>query len=270
MCIAVAQTAGARMLTFDTFEQCYTRNKDGLGMAWINWAAPHPDKRIRIMRSSRNSNGDFDLERFYDFYRRTHLLWGKHSPFMLHFRYTTHGDTDQYNCHPFRVKPRLAMMHNGVLPMPPAGKGIKNLFHDNQVLEKYSDTWHYAKLYFPKFGYLSFHGWLKEATEQFIGTGNKLVFLDANRYSEAYRKKGFDNLIIYNEEQGEWHEGTWYSNTAWRPYVAPPKRMCRSFECKEWVYVSNTDYCWTCRNNGKVKESTCGTPWQSCSSDLGY
>src|SRR5271157_5457445 len=54
-------------------------------------------------------------------------------PYMLHFRWATHGTVNTDNCHPFRViRKQLYMAHNGILPI-------------KIVNPQMSDTWHLAK-----------------------------------------------------------------------------------------------------------------------------
>lgn len=276
MCIAICQPEGVKTLSRSVFDECARTNDDGLGMAWIDWSKPE-GQRLRIWRSTKSGAGKFDVAHFHEKYRLLHHQFGKRSPFILHFRYTTHGETNQDNCHPFRVKPNLAMVHNGILTMPNKGQGIKNLFHSRDIRPEYSDTWHYANLYFPKFDYLDFHAgkhWfkdgqsLKEHTEDFIGTGNKLVFLDANEYDEETRKQwGAANYVIYNEKQGVWDGGTWFSNCGYRCYTSGYQgrgswrgdgweyddgysrdwgKFCQTPGCQYWCQRSQT-HCWKCR-----------------------
>lgn len=253
MCIAIAQPEGTATLPFSIFEECAKTNKHGLGMAWIDWKR-EPEKRLRIWRSTQASDGSFDVRHFWEKYRIAHIQWGKESPFMMHFRYTTHGLTNKYNCHPFRVKPMLAMVHNGILPIPPKGRNIKNLFHGDDVLEEYSDTWHYANWYFSKFDYEQFHGGmlsckktLQEHTEDFIGVGNKLVFLDANRYEKPR------NLLIYNEKQGTWDGGVWYSNSGYKSWSGYGSCGTYNRRSAGWWRGEDYDSDWVkCRTSGCV------------------
>lgn len=116
----------------------------------------------------------------------------------IHFRWRTHGATDLENCHPYMVKPGLAMMHNGILA------------HGNAADPSKSDTWHYI------------HNYLAPLEEKYPGitedenfqcvvendiADNRFVFLDSHGV-----------LTIYNRDQGIEHEGLWFSNTyAWHP-----------------------------------------------------
>ena len=268
MCIAIAQTEGAPQLSKKIFENCFERNKDGMGMAWIDWKARTPDRRIRTMRCSRNAAGKFDVGRFWDFYRRVQCHWGKTSPILIHFRWTTHGVTHPHNSHPFKIKSKLCMIHNGVLPMPTKNSKYTNFFTESQIVDYFSDTWHYANLYFPRFGYLQFHmDKFRKTTENFIGTGNKICFLDANAYTENTRKEFKTSpLIIYNEGQGNWHDGTWFSNTAWKSYEQTYGKYCKTYNCSNRVYVEGETQCWQCKHGWSEScDNACNTPSQGVS-----
>lgn len=218
MCIAIAQPAGTPLLPKSMFERCHGSNRDGLGMAWIDWKRD-PEHRIHIRRLGKH-DGKFDVEHFWEKYRLVHQHWGKTSPIIIHFRLSTRGVINQYNCHPFRVKPTIAMMHNGILDLPEKGRVYKNFFEEHQMNPLYSDTWQYANLYFPRFHNLAFHTWLKADTEKFIGRNNKLVFLDANQYDEKLVKRhNIKPLVIYNEKEGVWDGGVWFSNYGYKPYT---------------------------------------------------
>lgn len=109
-------------------------------------------------------------------------------PYVIHFRYATHGAIDLGNCHPFQVSSGLYMAHNGVI----------NIKADNPAM---SDSWHYAKLlrssgitkgnidaYIPEIG--------KE-----IGIGNKLAFLTSR-----------GDIHIANQSSGVMNGSVWLSN----------------------------------------------------------
>jgi glutamine amidotransferase len=138
----------------------------------------------------------------------------------VHFRWATHGEKNAANCHPFKVTKRLGMMHNGIL--------------DNIELSnpKFSDTWHFARICantlrkFPDFWKTSSK---KEKLEKMIGKGNKLVFMDNN-----------GDVQIYNEKQGTWLDGCWYSNTLFTfgSYRGMAKAKERIESISRGVYIS--------------------------------
>lgn len=217
MCIAIAAEKGAGLMPKSLFDNCYRTNSHGLGMAWIDWRAK-PNERIKILKNFYDGK-QFNLDWFYAAYQSVHKRFADTSPMLLHFRFATHGNKDMFNCHPFMVKPRLCMIHNGVLRMPTDKNRIENLFEPEDIIQQNSDTWHYANLYFSKFKYTSFHlPRLKDHTENFIGKNNKLAFLDANNYGPACNRQGFKNLLIYNEKEGNWDGKIWFSNYGWKSY----------------------------------------------------
>ncbi len=109
-------------------------------------------------------------------------------PYLIHFRYATHGAVGLANCHPFKVNSDCYMVHNGILKVP-------------IVDQRYSDSWHFAR-HFAR-PYLQTHGYanLVADAEHFIGRGNKLAFLHSNGV-----------ILIANEAAGTWRGGLWYSN----------------------------------------------------------
>lgn len=111
---------------------------------------------------------------------------------VVHFRYATHGEKDTSNCHPFRISSELALVHNGQM----SEIKIWN--------EKYSDTWHFAQIC-KKFYKRNLNFWkhaeFKTKAESKMGRYNKVVWMD---------NKG--QIEIYNEKEGTYLDGVWYSN----------------------------------------------------------
>jgi hypothetical protein len=122
----------------------------------------------------------------------------------IHFRWTTHGDTDLLNCHPYDVVTGyVAMMHNGVLHTGNAADKTK------------SDTWHFINDYLKEAVHDSPNlvhtkGFLTMLAD-FIGD-NRFVFMD-----------GEGRMSHVNYDQGIEHDGLWFSNTyAWKPATLIP------------------------------------------------
>ena len=122
----------------------------------------------------------------------------------IHFRMTTHGDTDLTNCHPYDVIPGyVAMMHNGVLQTGNAADTSK------------SDTWHFIKDYLAspvaEHPDLIFNESFLTMVADYIDN-NRFVFMN-----------GEGRMSHVNFEQGIEHDGMWFSNTyAWRPSALIP------------------------------------------------
>lgn len=122
----------------------------------------------------------------------------------IHFRMTTHGDTDMTNCHPYDVVPGyVAMMHNGVL-------------HTGNAADKSkSDTWHFIKDYLAspvaEHPDIVYNDSFLTMVADFIDN-NRFVFMN-----------GEGRMSHVNFDQGIEHDGMWFSNTyAWRPSALIP------------------------------------------------
>jgi hypothetical protein len=119
-------------------------------------------------------------------------------PAVLHFRIATQGSKKLENCHPFLVKPGLGLAHNGTIRWAkPLNKEDDR--SDSEILAQ--DI--LASLSARQLGQYP----IRKLIEEAIGF-SKLALLDA---------KG--KLIIINGSLGEWHEGVWFSNTSFRPFV---------------------------------------------------
>lgn len=109
-------------------------------------------------------------------------------PYVIHFRFATHGGRDLANCHPFKVSNRLYMAHNGII----------NIKQENPRM---SDTWHYAKR-------LRYQGItdanLPDSVPMIraeIGRGNKIAFLSSA-----------GAITIANRDAGVERGDVWLSN----------------------------------------------------------
>jgi hypothetical protein len=122
----------------------------------------------------------------------------------IHFRMTTHGDTDLTNCHPYDVVPGyIAMMHNGILHTGNAADVSK------------SDTWHFIKDYLAspiaEHPDMVYNDSFLTMVADFIDN-NRFVFMN-----------GEGRMSHVNFDQGIEHDGMWFSNTyAWRPAALIP------------------------------------------------
>jgi len=142
----------------------------------------------------------------------------------IHFRWTTHGNTDMTNCHPYDVvNGYVAMMHNGILHT------------GNKADTTKSDTWHFIKDYLAEAVHehpalIHNAGYLTMIAE-FIGD-NRFVFMD-----------GDGRMSHVNYDQGVEHEGMWFSNTyAWVPsrlipnYYKSTKKAYKSYAYADAYY----------------------------------
>lgn len=109
-------------------------------------------------------------------------------PYLIHFRYATHGAVGIANCHPFRVNADCYMVHNGVLRIP-------------IIDQRYSDSWHFARNYVRPYVATRGYSALVADTEHFIGAWNKVAYIQRD-----------GEISIANEAAGTWRGGLWYSN----------------------------------------------------------
>jgi len=171
MCLIIASPEG-KVPTCGVIEQGWRDNSDGWGLMHSNGS------EIIINKGLRFDNLKPLLEEING------------SPYVLHYRWATHGTKNIDNCHPFRITKQLYMAHNGIIQIE----------CDNKLM---SDTWHFAKR-LREIGIDSDAVKDKEVItmiEEYIGKGNKLAFLDS---------KG--NISFANENSGMWQEGVWFSN----------------------------------------------------------
>jgi glutamine amidotransferase len=118
----------------------------------------------------------------------------------FHWRWSTGGTRTRDNCHPFRwgADSRLAVAHNGVLPVPATATE--------------SDTRRFAaglaRVAPRSLDSVSFMTELGR-----WAAGSKLVVLSAHPETA-------DDWYIVNDDAGHWSEGVWYSNRSYLPYRA--------------------------------------------------
>ena len=180
MCIAIAKPKDCIIPT-SYLEACFKANPDGSGFAYA-------DNNQLVIEKGFMSFSDF--QQAY----KPH----KDKAAMLHFRITTHGDTNEDNTHPFEVGRNLAMIHNGI---------IGNVSRTDDMTR--SDTYHFntkvlAPLYKRDSRFI-FKDPYADLVKHYIGY-SKLVFLN---------NKGHFKII--NDQAGVWDEGVWYSNTSYKP-----------------------------------------------------
>lgn len=183
MCIAIYKPQDKK-ISYETLQQCFKSNPDGAGFMYAD------GKQLQMQK------GFFTFEDFWKAYKKHEKKQA-----VIHFRIKTHGSINEENCHPFLINNSIGFVHNGVI----SGFGI----------EDKSDTNHFnediLKPLVSKWGNLSlFQPAIKSLIESRIGY-SKLIFLDRH-----------GNYDIFNEEKGVWDNDVWYSNTSYKPYVAPP------------------------------------------------
>lgn len=208
MCLIITgQSSKVRSTLLDThglLSDIFTSNPDGIGFMYGS------AKGLKVTKTLPKNLGDATA-----FIQR---LPQDDREIAIHFRWTTHGNTDMINCHPYDVVPGyIAMMHNGVL-------------HTGNAADKEkSDTWHFIKDYLhsavsasPE---LVYDTGFVSMLEEFIGN-NRFVFMN-----------GEGRMQHVNFEQGIEHDDLWFSNT----YAWTPSRLIPSYKSatlKSYKYTS--------------------------------
>jgi len=176
MCIIIVKPQG-KDLPQNQLENSFDNNPDGAGYMFNN-----SDGKIIIKKPF------FNYERFLSSYLGD-LKNNPEATFVLHFRITTHGENDKVNTHPHRLTKRLAFAHNGVI------RGVGES-------KKLSDTVLFSKKLLGRFTEreLFERSEVIMLMEDFL-LGSKITILNAD-----------GGFIIYNESDGHWEGGLWYSN----------------------------------------------------------
>ena len=183
MCLLIVQKQKNKV-TKKQFKNAWERNNDGVGYSFV--------KNGKIV--TKKYLDDDGFKKFLKSINSDVNRHGDESPFLIHFRYTTHGATNLKNCHPFRVSDDLVFGHNGCINGVDDDfeKSDTAVFNDDIVKNLPSD-------------------WLNNPSivklvEGFIGH-SKLAFL--------HKDKSFD---ILNENLGHWTNkgGIWFSNDGYK------------------------------------------------------
>ena len=189
MCLIITgQSSKVRSTLLNTkgmLGEIHSTNPDGIGVMYST------SKGLKVVKTLPKNVNDA-----YAFIKK---LPTDDREIAIHFRWTTHGDTDMLNCHPYDVVTGyVAMMHNGILHTGNAADITK------------SDTWHFIKDYLQEAVHdapnlIHTKGFLTMLAD-FIGD-NRFVFMD-----------GEGKMSHVNKDQGVEHDGLWFSNTyAWKP-----------------------------------------------------
>ena len=180
MCLLIAQKKGVKVSN-KKLGNAWNKNDDGVGYAFIK-------------------NGEIEINKFMEFkpfkkqFNSDVKMYGNESPFLIHFRYATHGITNELNVHPFKVNNNLVFGHNGVIHSVDDDKKLSDTqVFNNIVLKNLED------------GFLKNEG-IRLLISNAIGS-SKLAFLDST-----------GNINIINENLGHWSDDKkiWYSNDGYK------------------------------------------------------
>ena len=174
MCIAIVKPKD-RTIPLSTLEHCWDTNPHGGG-----FALPDGTGRVTIHKT-------LDWEEFT-------TLWHQYAdpaaPMLVHFRLATHGMVNLDNCHPHRIGPGLAMIHNGI-------------YHEKvpYATPQQSDTAQLIRR-------ILRHMPPEDVTSR---SGIRLIKDQDHGWSRTALLDGDGRITIIREHKGEWIGGCWYS-----------------------------------------------------------
>ena len=200
MCI-IATKPSEVSISKDILQNCFENNNDGAGFMFSN------NGILKIRK------GFFEFEKFWNSYSEAMKTFNNPTT-IIHFRITTHGQTDYSNCHPFLINKHLGFAHNGIIHFvdDDKKKSDTSVFNDTILKNLPKDFINNSGIF--------------RLIEESIGS-SKLAFLTND-----------GDYLIANEELGQWKDGVWYSND--------------SFESCRWVNSYNYGYAYQPYNRGQM------------------
>lgn len=185
MCLAIYKPANVAP-DWEAFSEGFKNNPDGAGFAVV-------DDGNLLIRKGFFTFGEFMMA----------FAGVASKQAIIHFRVATHGDKRRDNCHPFEVRPGLSVIHNGILPIA------------CNVNKAMSDTWHYTSLILAP---------LAERDPDFF-TRPEMVFLGeaAIKGSKFVFLRADGSHAIWNEDDGHWAAGAWWSNRSYDNWLRPSR-----------------------------------------------
>lgn len=158
MCLIILNTNGGNILTRTERQRYADDNPHGYGLA-----------------IARNGKLEYEKDVRYGSFPETL----PNEPWMLHFRFATHGENTIENCHPFALTEQTCIAHNGVL---------SPFMWDRTK----SDTWHFVE---------TLKEWMRKT-----GFGpNDVPFQEAINMSIAS-----DRIATFNADGGAIYYGNWH------------------------------------------------------------
>ena len=207
MCIIAYKPAG-KTISRKTLELCFKNNPDGAGFMYPC------EGKVLI------NKGHFTFDNFWAAAEKISRIYGDSIPVVYHFRIATAGYVDKTNCHPHRIAPDLAFVHNGILQCVNVSKNSDK-----------SDTIAYRNKHLRKMTGKSLHNLPAFiAMGEHIGKFNKFVFMN-----------GKGRIAFANESSGVWDESTgcWFSNNTY-------KSLSYSAWFNNYDLYDDTAYCEAC------------------------
>lgn len=189
MCVIIDKPEGLEFPEGDILSACEV-NPEGFG--WMT------AKNGSVQFGKTTDFTPEDIVKFMDKMKDQHALF--------HFRFNTAGETNQENCHPFKVLDRkkdgkdLLLMHNGTI------SNCKPDFNASKKRKQFSDTRIFSEEVLRplllKYGIGALTDKIiLELLEDYIGGSSKVALLD-----------GSGNVFKLNGEEGSERHGCWVSN----------------------------------------------------------
>lgn len=178
MCIAIYKPAG-EWATKAELRECFRRNPDGAGFAW------HDGTKVCIKK------GFFHWRSFWKQYKR-HVQ--TETPALVHFRIATAGAKDAERCHPFAIKGG-ALIHNGPCVNHRFCAGDETRSDSQQLAEDFISGLNSTQV-----------KRLAPMIQDFAGTEKIVLMFDDGE------------VVLINEQQGQWDHGVWWSNASYKGY----------------------------------------------------
>ena len=212
MCIMIYKPA-RRRVTRKELELCWDNNPDGGGVLFVT-----PSHKFNILKT-------MDKKEWVD-----HCMKHMKKTLWIHARYTTRGENNEKNCHPFwGGKNIMAFMNGTVKDMPDEDERSDTRIMCEDLLPGLPDGW----LDNPSIFELV-RGYIHKAGQTH---GTKFMFV--NRYGRTW---------ILNEDLGHWHKGMWFSNEWYKKDRKPKTTYSTTSGGGSWSsydggsYWGNQDY----------------------------
>lgn len=177
MCV-IACTPPGEMLTDEILKKCWDDNDDGAGYMFST------GNELVIRKPF------WKFEDLLEQYHKDAAEYGDYSPFVIHFRWATHGQLNVLNTHPHKLcGGKVGMVHNGIFAdTPPINSGISDtVYFCRTVLAKRQPSQLIGRRF-------------KAYLEDMIGA-NRVVFMDWT-----------GKVSIVNDVMGDWVGEVWFSN----------------------------------------------------------
>lgn len=206
MCVICHKPANVRFPERDVIEAMWDANKDGAGVMWRDGD---------VVRWKKGFMKKDDFFSWFDKNRKKLEA----TECALHFRITTHGGTNQGNCHPFpcfkggkphalKGKGKFVLMHNGIMPLVPRSDDLSDTAEYALRAQESGDPVRFLK-----------------ATAEFVGQDSRMVmFAPATTWFVGkWEKRTPDDGCQYSNLHFEMFSDYGFSYGSWRPKKDKPK-----------------------------------------------